>query len=47
MKGEVSPVRQSNFSAKFGNINIGGKKLRGKKDQRVRNFYLLLIQIFC
>lgn len=32
MKGEVSPVEQSDFSAKFGNINIGGRKLRGEKD---------------
>lgn len=34
MKGEVSPDKQSNFSAKFGNINIEGRKLKGKKDQR-------------
>lgn len=33
MKG-VSPAEQSDFSAKFGNINIGGRKLRGGKYQR-------------
>lgn len=47
MKGKVSPVKQSNFSAKFGNINIEGRKLRGEKRLERRNFYLVLIQIFC
>lgn len=47
MKGEVSPAKQSNFSAKFGNINIGGRKLRGEKRVERRNFSLVLIQISC